>query len=110
VEALKGANLGLRFGLELAALASFAFWGATGADGIVAIVLAVATPLVAAAIWGLLVSPKARIRLERPVRFAVELVFFAAAAAALVASDQGGLALALAVLAIASGTLNYSRP
>jgi hypothetical protein len=110
VEALKGANLGLRFGLELAALASFAFWGATGADGIAAIGLAVATPLAAAAKKTSSTAKRtgrsSRIRAlgetSRPQ--------IAAAAAALVASDQGGLALALAVLAIASGTLNYSRP
>ena len=95
------ANDGLRFFLELAALAAFAYWGVdTGGTLADQIVLAIALPIVAATAWGLLISPKARYPLHGAWRPAFEIVYFGGAVAALAVVDQpvlaaifGGLAL-----------------
>ncbi len=104
---LATANLGLRFLLELAALAAFALWGAAVGDGTTAWLLGIGAPLAAAAYWGLLVSPKAKVDLPRPLRFGVELLFFALAALALAGAGHPLLAVAFAGAALASGLLNY---
>jgi len=57
------------------------------------------------AVWGAFVAPRARRRLRDPARFAVELVIFAAATAALVAVDQVVLAVVYAVVAVATAAL-----
>ena len=60
---MKELNLGVRFLLELCLLAALAYAGLQ-----VSVVLAVAAPLAAAVVWGLFVSPKARVpRVDRPV-------------------------------------------
>jgi Protein of unknown function (DUF2568) len=41
---VRAANLALKFLLELAAIAALAYWGPTAADGVLAVVLAVAAP------------------------------------------------------------------
>jgi hypothetical protein len=100
------ANDALRFALELAALAAFAYWGVkTGGTLATQIVLAVALPIVAAMAWGLLVSPKARYPLHGAWRPAFEIVYFGGAVAALAIADQpvlaaifGGLALFISSL------------
>jgi hypothetical protein len=52
VDVVKQANLALRFVLELAALATLGYWGATADKGrLVRVGLAVAAPLVAAIAW-----------------------------------------------------------
>ncbi len=95
VDAVKAANLALRFVLELAALAALGYWGAqAGPNAVTGVVLAVGTPLLAAVAWGLFVSPKRRV--DVPVlRWVVELTVFGAAALGLVASGHRGLGAAL---------------
>ena len=104
---MRSANLVLRFLLELSALAATAYWGFATASGVTQWVLGLGAPLLVAVVWGLFVSPKAKIELPRPTQFAIELAVFAAAALALAASDRTGLGIALAVVALVSGTLNY---
>jgi hypothetical protein len=53
------ANDGLRFLLELAALASLGYWGFAENDGVLRWVLGIGLPVLAAAVWGTFVSPKA---------------------------------------------------
>jgi len=109
VKALQGANLAVRFlVLELGALAIAAYWGYTTGDGVLRWVLAIGAPLLVAAAWGLFVSPKAKVDVPRPVRFAIELTILGAAAAALASTGQELLAIAFAALAILSGALNYA--
>jgi hypothetical protein len=91
--ALEGANLGLRFLLELCTLAALAYAGF-----VLFIPLAVVFPLSAALGWGQFVAPKAPRRLEDPARLGVELVYFGAGVVALVAT---GLTVAAIILAIA---------
>jgi hypothetical protein len=57
---LKGANLALRFLLELCALATLCYWGfKTGTGPISKVVLGIGAPLAAAVLWGTFVAPAA---------------------------------------------------
>ena len=99
-------NLGLRFLLELAALAALGYWGAqAGGSTATQIVLAVAAPLAAAVFWGAFVAPKRAVEVSAPVRIAIELVVFAAATAGLAAAGHGELAVVFAAAAVANGAL-----
>jgi hypothetical protein len=103
--AVKGVLLGVRFVLEIAALVALGYWGFETAESTAAeLLLGLGLPLLAAVIWGLFVSPKARY--GTPLRQAVfEAVVFAAAVAALLDAGQTGLAVAFAAVAIADGVL-----
>lgn len=110
------ANLALRFLLELSALAALGYWGAhTGANLAMRIGLAVAAPLVAAVAWGVVVSPKPRLRVTAPVRLAVELAVFGAGVWALLATGRPrwatlfGAAVALHELWRAAGPRRPAR-
>jgi Protein of unknown function (DUF2568) len=104
---VRGANLVVRFLLELSALAATAYWGFSTASGFSQWVLGLGAPALVAVVWGLFVSPKAKVELARSAQFAVELLVFAAAALALVAADQPVLGIVLGGLELVSGTLNY---
>jgi Protein of unknown function (DUF2568) len=105
--------LAVRFLAELGMLAALCYWG-FHEHGLLA---GVAAPLVAAAVWGLLISPKARIPAPPAVVFAVELALFAVAVAALAAAGQGVLAGVLgavyavdrAVLVAQNGSLEIEQ-
>ena len=105
---MRGANLGLRFLLELSALAATAYWGFADHSGPAQLALGLGAPAAVIFVWWLFVSPKARIELPRPARFGVELLVWAAAALALVAADQAILGIVFAVIALVSGTLNHA--
>jgi len=80
MEVVKSANLVLRLLLELCALASLTYWGATTKLHLAGrILLAIAVPLVAAVVWGLIVAPSAPMHVGSVMRFGVELLVFAAA-------------------------------
>ena len=58
LEWIKGANLLLRFLLELCALGALGYWGfKTGSVTSTKVVLGVGAPLVAAVVWGTFLSP-----------------------------------------------------
>ncbi|MGH8826606.1 MAG: YrdB family protein [Jiangellaceae bacterium] len=102
---MKAANLAVRFVLELCALTALGYWGArTGSPALAAVGLAIATPLLAATLWGLFVAPKARFDIP-VVRWVVELGVFAGAAAGLAAVDRTGLAVTLLVVYAVNRTL-----
>ena len=105
--ALRGANLALRFLLELCALAALGYWGWTTGSGVTRWLLAAAAVPVMAVVWGLFVAPRRRIDPAKPLRLAIEFVVFGAAAVALAATGHTALAIAFAVVAAVSGTLNY---
>lgn len=77
------ANDALRFVLELGALASLGYWGWQATSGPSHWVLMLAVPAAAALVWGLFVSPKARVPVGDPWRLALEVLFFGSATAAL---------------------------
>lgn len=97
----RGANLTVRFALELCMLAALGFAGFQLGDGLVAqIALAIALPLAAAVLWGAAIAPKARRRAPDPGRAVLELLVFAAATIGLTVTGHPLLAsiLAAAVL------------
>jgi hypothetical protein len=106
---VKAANLGVRFLLELCALAALGVCGWQVPDQIVAsVLLAIAAPLLAAAVWGRWVAPKAGHRLDDPARLGVELLVFGAAVVGLLVADQPGWALALAVAYAVNVSLGFA--
>jgi hypothetical protein len=105
--ALKTANLGVRFLLELAALAALAYWGSQTGPLAVSIVLAIAAPLAGAVLWGIFAAPKSLHRLRGARRLIVEIPFFGAAAAGLAATGQWVLAAIFAVVVVLSELVTY---
>ncbi len=106
---MKAANLGVRFLLELCALAALAVWGWQVPDQIVvSVLLATAAPLLAATLWGRWVAPKAKHRLDDPARLGVELLVFGAAVIGLLGVGHPGWALALAVANAVNVSLGFA--
>jgi hypothetical protein len=92
------ANLGLRFGLEIAALTAVAYAGFQAADGSwLSWLLAVAATLAFTAVWGTWVSPRAPHRLRDPNKLVVEVLLFSIAAVALGLTGMTGIAVLFAV-------------
>jgi Protein of unknown function (DUF2568) len=74
---MQAANLGLRFLLELCALAAVGYWGLHHHGGVAQFVLGIGGPLLVAVVWGLFLSPKATVSIPSPARLTLELVVFA---------------------------------
>lgn len=109
---LSGFVLTVRFLTELALLAGLAVAGARlGAGIVLRIVDAVLLPVVAAALWGLFIAPRAPRRLSEPTRFVVEFVLFAAAGVALALSGWlvVGVVIAVAGIAFAVATRIFAK-
>jgi hypothetical protein len=97
---LRGANLAVKFSLELVALGAFADWGATVSSGMGAVVLALVAPLAAGILWGRFAAPRARHRLPLGLRVPFELAVFALAALVLLtASSAAALVFTSVVVA-----------
>src|SRR5690349_15984081 len=94
---MRAANLALKFLLELAAIAAFAYWGTTVGHGVVSVVVAIAATALFVVLWGTFAAPKAGHRLPAARRVPFELAVFALAVAALVAA---GAPLAAAILGV----------
>ena len=85
----------VRFCLEIASLAGLAVWGwRTGPTG-VNVVLAIAAPLAAAALWGAFVAPKAPRHPRDPWRLLLEATVFGAGTLAFAAAGLGTAAVVL---------------
>ncbi|MCR6485318.1 YrdB family protein [Amycolatopsis sp. OK19-0408] len=101
-----GVVLTIRFLTELALLGGLALAGTQIGGGVaLAIVDAVLLPVVAAAIWGLFIAPRARRRLGEPARFLVEFALFAATGVVLVLVGWVAAGIALAVVGIGIAAL-----
>jgi hypothetical protein len=98
-------SLALKFALELAAVAAFAFWGASVGSGAVAVVVAIAAPAVAIVLWGLFAAPRSRRRLPTGARVAFELSVFGLAVVALLVAGAPIAALVMALLTATSFVL-----
>jgi hypothetical protein len=75
--------LAVRFGLEVALLGAYGYWGWNSAAGPLRWALAIGAPLLAALLWGAFVSPKAALAAPGAVRLLVEFGLFAGGAGAL---------------------------
>lgn len=93
---MRPANDGLRFFLELSALAAVAYWGWSEFGDPWRWVLVVAAPGAVALVWGRWMAPKSNHRVGDPWRFVIELLVFGSAVAALAAGEQTELAIILA--------------
>jgi hypothetical protein len=102
---LASLNLGLKFLIELAALAAFAYWGANTGEMPLSLLLAIATPLAAAAAWARFAAPKSQQRLPLQPRIRFELTVFTAAVLALLAAGAPSAAVALSALVILNAVL-----
>jgi hypothetical protein len=102
---VKAANLALKFGLELAALAAFAYWGTTLGGSAVSVPTAVAVPLAMIVLLGTLAAPNAQHRLSRAIRIPFELTVFALAAGALLAAGAQVPAPGFAALVLLNSVL-----
>jgi len=106
MSALKNANLALRFGLELALLAALAVAGyRAGGRGWAGGAVALAAVAAAVTVWGLFISPKARVRTGAGVQLVLEGALFALAGGGLVAVGLGRPGVTLLVAAAASRAL-----
>lgn len=106
--AIRVVNLGLRFGLELCALAALGVWGWGAASALpVRLLLALGAPVVAAAVWGAFVAPRASIPVPLPVWLLLQLIIFGLASAGLLAAGYPRLAVTLAVAVLANGLMLY---
>ena len=104
--ALGLANLGLRFVLELGALGLLAYWGFHASPGGVSrVVLALAAPLAFAALWGLLASPRARVRLTPGWKQGVQVTLLLLPAAAVASAGRPVLATAFAGVVVGNALL-----
>jgi hypothetical protein len=108
LEVIKGANLALRFLLELCALVALGYWGfKTGRGAITKVALGIGTPLVAAVVWGVFVAPRAPVELPGVVVLLLQVLVFGAAAAGLAAAGNRTLALVFGVIVIINAILMY---
>ena len=105
-----GANLALRFVLELAALAALAYWGfhtATSPSGDV--ILGLGAPLAAAVVWGVWAAPKSdKKRLTGWRLTTVQLAVLGSGAVALVAAGQPALGAGMAALILVNAVLLHA--
>ncbi len=102
---LASANLALKFLLEVAALAAFAYWGANTGEMPWSLLLAIATPSAVAAAWGRFAAPKSESRLPLQQRIRFELTVFTAAVLALLAAGVPAAAVAMSALVILNAVL-----
>lgn len=108
LESIKGANLALRFLLELCALVALAYWGfETGSGAIAKFALGIGAPLVAAVVWGAFVAPRAPVKPPGVVVLLLEVLVFGSAAAALAVTGDRTLALAFAVVVVINAILMH---
>ena len=84
---IRSAAAVLRFALELALLAVFAYFGFTFPSPW-SWLLGIGVPILVIVVWGLFVAPRAPRRLDDPARFIAELFLFADGMGALAAVGQ----------------------
>ena len=103
--ALRAGNLALKFAVEIAALAAFAYWGASLDGSLLSAVMMVLAPAAMIVLWGRFAAPRARRRLARPARIPFELTILLLAAVALLAAGEGAFAVVLAAAVVVNALL-----
>jgi hypothetical protein len=112
--AIYGANLVLRFLLELAGLVAMGTWGFAAQESwLLKLLFGLGIPLVMAALWGIFRVPgdggPPVIVTPSPLRLLLEAVFFALAVALLAAAGQGTWATTLLVLVLVNYAIDWRR-
>lgn len=108
LESIKGANLALRFLLELCALGALGYWGFKTGGGLIAkIGLGIGAPLIAAVVWGTFLSPQAPVRLPGLLVLILQALVFGLAAAGLVTTGHQTPALVFVVIVTINAVLMY---
>jgi hypothetical protein len=109
-------SLGVRFVLELVALACFGVWAWALVPGSLRYVCVVAVPLIVAVLWGVFATPDDASRsggtviaTPGPLRFLLELAVFFGGAAALYAAGSRTLAVMLAGALVVYHLLSWDR-
>ena len=109
-------NLALRFLLELAALAALGVWGWQQSDSWLRFVLAIAVPIIAAAIWGTFNVPDdpsrsgaAPVAVPGILRLAIELALFLFAVWALDDTGYTSASLVLGLIVALHYIASYDR-
>jgi Protein of unknown function (DUF2568) len=106
MSALKNANLGLAFLLELVAIAAFAYWGFNISDSaVLKIVLGLGTPILAIVLWGVFAAPRSERRLQGSAYLVFEVVFFVLAILALIMVGSVTLGILFAVVFVINTVL-----
>ena len=109
LELIKGANLALRFLLELCALIALGYWGLkTGSGAIAKVALGIGVPLFVAIVWGVFVAPRAPVELPGVLVLLLQVLVFGSAAAGIAATGHRTLALAFAVVVVINAILMYA--
>ncbi len=109
LELIKGANLLLRFLLELFALGALGYWGFKTGDGMLAKVgIGIGAPLVAAVVWAVFVSPQASVQLPAILVLLLQVLAFGSAAAGLGATEHRTLDLVFGAVVVANAVLMYA--
>lgn len=105
---IQGANLALRFLLELCALGALAYWGfKTGRGPVAKAGLGLGAPLVAAVVWGTFVAPAAPVAAPGALRFVLELAVFGSAVVALYFAGRPTLAWTLGSVYVINRVLMF---
>jgi hypothetical protein len=100
------ANLGVRFAVELGALALLAYWGFHAFQSTAArLGFGIGAPLLLAVLWGLVASPQAPIRLDAPLKVALQIVLLLVPAVAVGALGRPLLAGAFGATVVANAAL-----
>jgi hypothetical protein len=106
IAAVAWANLAVSFLVEVAGLAAFGVWGAQAVPPVAGRwALAIAAPVLAAAVWWLFCAPTATVALPGPVVGTIKLAVLAAATLALVLAGHPRWAILLAAVALTSALL-----
>jgi hypothetical protein len=105
---LQYANLALRFLLELCALAALGYAGFhTGQNMIVKLALAIGAPLIAAAVWGAFIAPRATVVVPTWLWLVLQAIIFGAAGVGLAMTDHRALAVTFLLVVALNGVLLY---
>ena len=115
-ELWRWSNLGVAFGMEIAGLGIFAWWGWRTGDNLgLRVLLAIGLPLIAAVTWGLFAAPTADYG-SPVVTTVVKVAFFGLAGLALWSLDHRVVAatfvltVAVNLIIIQAGNLNPDSP
>lgn len=105
---MKSLNLLFRFILELLVLLALFLFGMSVSDSLpLQLLLALGLPIVVMVVWGMLVAPKARRRLDDPARLVVEGVIWVAGALAFGVAVSPVVAVLFAAAVIVSLLLMF---